>query len=296
MLQLDARGDLDDLVCGKLAGSLLHASPAPDARGRGPGRHHPAPDPAADGRRLHPRTLVLAGSHDLPDPARDGLHLGPGPRRAWRSGRGRGDRRDRTALDLLAGPVHRPRPAVGTGRRDLRRGSPPDRRAGRGHDPRLPGRRPARPHRRARDRQALRRLLRDPGRPGRQRGRPHPAQAALLVPPTVRAGRRRRLPHLHARLPGDRRRPRHRQRVAAQRRPQAGVGLHRHAGHRLGQRRPHGLGTEGLRHRRRGGHRRRRRRERPDHDHAAVLRRRAGGGAPAATCSKPSSTTPSAAS
>ena len=28
MLQLDARGDLADIVCGQLAGSILHASPA----------------------------------------------------------------------------------------------------------------------------------------------------------------------------------------------------------------------------------------------------------------------------
>ena len=198
--------------------------------------------------------------------------VGPRPRRAGRAGHRRRGGGDRHPLDLLAGAVHRPRPALGPGGRDLRRGPAPDRRARRGDGARLPGRRARRPDRGPRVRQALRRLLRDPGRPGRERGRHQPAQAAVVVPAAVRAGRPRGLPHLHARLPGDGRRADHREPVAAQRRAQGGVGLHRHPRHRLGQRRPHGVGAEGLRRRRRGRGGRGPGRQRPGDDDPGLLR------------------------
>ena len=254
MLQLDARGDLDDLVSGKLAGSLLHASPE---------RMLEAGDLVATTRLQIP--LLMAddcihghsfwpGATIFPTQLGDGLHLGPRPRRARRSGHGRRGRRDRPALDLLAGAVHRPRPALGPRRRDVRRRPAPDRRARRRDDPRLPGRRPRRPAP-----PSSPRAKHFAGYSETQGGR-DASEADLsrrklrswFLPPFQRAVRGR-LPHLHARLPSHRRRPHHGQQLAAQRRPQGRVGLHRHPGHRLGQRRPDGLGAEGLRHRRRGG-------------------------------------------
>ncbi len=246
------------------------------ARPRADRPHAPA-HPAAGRRGLHPRPLLPRGRDDLPHPAGHGRHLGRRPGRARRAGHRRRGRRHRRALDVLPGAVHRARPALGPGGRDLRRGPGADRRAGLRDGPRLPGRRAGRPHRRPGHGQALRRLLRDPGRPGRQRGRPVPAQAALVVPAAVRAGRPRGLPDVHARLPDHRRRADHGQLLAARRGAARRVGLHRHAGHRLGQRRPHGLGAARaarLRPRRRGG---RPGGQRHDHDHARVLRGRPGG-------------------
>ena len=41
MLQLNAQGDLDDIVSTKLAGSILHASPEADGPGDRPGGRGP---------------------------------------------------------------------------------------------------------------------------------------------------------------------------------------------------------------------------------------------------------------
>ena len=68
------------------------------------------------------------------------------------------------------------------------------------------------------------------------------------------------------------------------------VGLHRHAGHRLGQRRPDGLGAAGLRRLRRGRGRRGPGRQRHGHDHPGLLRGRPGGGRQRACSTRPTST------
>ena len=69
-----------------------------------------------------------------------------------------------------------------------------------------------------------------------------------------------------------------------------------HARHRLGQRRAHGVGAEGLRRLRAGLGGGRPRRQRHGHDHAPVLRRRAGGGRRGACSTRPRSTRRSGAS
>ena len=276
MLQLDARGDLTEIV--HTSWSARSCTPPRTTcarhRARGP---DPSGHPAPHRRRLHPRPLLLAGCDDLPDPARDGLLVGPRPRRAGGTSHGRRGVGDRHPLDLLARPLHHPRPALGPGRRDLRRGPAPHRRARRGDDPRLPGRRPHRP-----DGRSSRAPSTSPATPrpraAATRARPTSAVAScVVVPAALRASRAGGLPHLHARLPGDRRRPRHGERVAPRRGAQGGVGLHRHPRHRLGQRRSDGLGAEGLRRRRRGRDGRGPRRQRPRHDDPGLLRGRPGG-------------------
>ena len=230
----------------------------------------PAADPAAHRRGLHPRPLVLAGRDDLPDPAGHGRDVGRGPARAGRPGDRRRGRRHRHPLDVLAGAVHRPGPALGPGQRDVRRGPVP--------------------HRRARRRRwsAATRATAWTTRPRSSRRAKHfagysetqggrdaseadisPAQAALVVPAAVRAGRRARAAAtfmlgyqsmdgvpitvndwlLNDVLRGE-------------------WGYTGHARHRLGQRRPHGLGAARparLRARGRGG---RAGRQRHGHDHA----------------------------
>ena len=144
-----------------------------------------------------------------------------------------------------------------------------------GDGARLSGRRARRPDGDPRHREALRRLLRDAGRARRERGGHLAPEAPLLVPPAVRAGRTRGMPHLHARLPVHRRRADHRQRLAAERGAARRVGLHRHPHHRLGQRRPDGVGAARparLRARRGGG---RQGRQRHGDDDARILPGRA---------------------
>ena len=173
MLQLDARGDLDDLVCGKLAGSLLHASPE---------------------RMLEARALVATTRLQIPllmaDDCIHGHSFWPGatifptqlgmactwdPDLVERGARAAAVEVAATGLHWTFSPVLCIARDLRWGRVDETFGEDPHLigELGCGDDPRLPGRRPARPHGRARHRQALRRLLRDPGRPGRQRGRPH---------------------------------------------------------------------------------------------------------------------------
>ena len=67
-----------------------------------------------------------------------------------------------------------------------------------------------------------------------------------FLPPFERVARAG-MPHLHARLPVDRRRTDHREPLAAQRCAEGASGASPAPGHRLGQRRPDGLGAEGLR-------------------------------------------------
>ena len=50
MLQLNAQGDLDDIVSTQLAGSILHASPEAMVRAIDLAAADPAGHPAADGR------------------------------------------------------------------------------------------------------------------------------------------------------------------------------------------------------------------------------------------------------
>ena len=246
MLQLDARDDLDGPGrCDMHAGSILHASPERVlARARAD-----RADPAAASRCWSPRTASTATpsgrARRSSRPSSAWRPPGtPDARRAGRAGHRRRGVGDRHPLDLLPGAVHRPRPALGPGR----------------------ARRSARTRSSsASSRSAMVRGyqgdgLTDPtailatakhfaGYSETQGGRDaseadiSPPQAALVVPAAVRAGGPRGLPHLHARLPVDRRRADHRQRLAAQRRAARRVGLHRHPRHRLGQRRPDGLGA-----------------------------------------------------
>ena len=298
MLQLDARGDLDELVCDKLAGSILHASPERHARGdRRWSATHPAADPAAHGRRLHPRPLVLARRHDLPDPAR--RWPAPGTRTS-------------SSRSPASPPSRSPRPAsTGPSRPSC---ASPATCAGAGST------RPS-----ARTRILIGELgaamirgyqgdgLADPtavlatakhfaGYSETQGGRdaseadisPRKLRSWFLPPfeRAVAAGCRTFMLGYQS-IDGV---PGHRQPLAAQRRAQAGVGLHRHARHRLGQRRPDGLGAAGLRRLRRGRRRGRQRRQRPGHDDARGSSRPPRRRSAAACSTRRRSTTPSAGS
>ena len=197
--------------------SARSCTPRPERvlRGARADRADPAADPAARRRGLHPRPLVLARARRSSRPSSAWPRTwDAGPARAGRPGhRGRG-RRDRHPLDLLAGAVHRPRPALGPGRarRSARTRSSSASSASamvRGYqgdgltDPtailatakHFAGYSETQGGRDASEADISRRKLR------------------VVVPAAVRAGGPRGLPHVHARLPVDGRRADHRQRA-----------------------------------------------------------------------------------
>ena len=271
MLQLDARGDLDDIVSTKLAGSILHASPerileAIDlAEQTRLGIPLLTADDCIHGHSFWPGATIF--------PTQLGMACTWDPELVEQAARV-------TAVEVAATGLHWTFSPVLCIARDLRWG-----RVGEtfGEDPHLIGELGA-----AMIRGYQGDGLTDPtavlacakhfaGYSETQGGRDASEadlsrrKLTLVVPAALRAGGPGGLSHLHARLPGHRRRPGHRQPVAARRGAQGGVGLHRHARHRLGQRRPHGLGAAGLCRRRRGRDRRGARGQRPRHDDARAF-------------------------
>ncbi len=127
MLQLDARGDVHDIVSTRLAGAILHASPERLLR---------AIDLAAATRLGIPLLTgddCIHGHSFWPGatifPTQLGMACSWDTGLVERAARATAVEVAATGIHwtLLAGAVHRPRPALGPGERDLRRGSVADR-------------------------------------------------------------------------------------------------------------------------------------------------------------------------